>query len=605
MYVVGTAGHIDHGKTSLIKALTGIDCDRLPEEKAREMTIDIGFAKIDYPKFGAVSIIDVPGHERFIRNMVVGAWGVDIGLLVVAVDDGWMPQTDDHFKVLDLLGVQRIIVVLNKIDIADEETIALAEADVREHLSGTRFADCDIVKVSAKTGEGIENLKETILKNLRILPKVHNAEKPYLFVDRVFSAKGYGTVVTGTLKNGTFRENDEITILPQKIKTRIKKIESHYAELQEGIPSQRIALNVSGMAKEDLRRGCIVVLKNFFSETNTIAAMMNFKNVTLKNNTRIYIIIGTETLPCRLIFLPSTDINSKSFPAILRFDHNWFFYPSEPFIVTRPGGFRIIGGGKVLLPLTPYLQKQKHLLLKIKTISDTSLESLISLAINMHNAIEVNAILESFPHPNSTIEKIINSLEAKGMVKLISNYALSMEFYESSIAKIFASINSAIGINTAELASRTNIPVEHLKLLIPKAIEKHSIIEKDGRYFAGNAITEETLPIEKKQLLAYLKKAGKEGIELSKLNDDRKIVQLKELIRLGFAISLEGGLVYHCAVYEELKQQIMQLFENKEKISISEVRDVTGLSRKYLIPLLNKIESEGLVKRVGDYRIKL
>ncbi|NLV66915.1 MAG: selenocysteine-specific translation elongation factor, partial [Spirochaetes bacterium] len=211
MYIVGTSGHIDHGKTSLIRALTGTDCDRLPEEKQREMTIDIGFASIDYPKFGTVSIVDVPGHERFIRNMVAGAWGVDIALLVIALDDGWMLQTEDHFRVLQLLGIERIIVVINKSDLGDEEMISIVTDDVNEKLAGTRYEGSDIIPVSAKTGMGISELKELVLENLKKLAKAADTEKPYMYVDRVFSPRGVGTVVTGTLKNGIFRDNENVT----------------------------------------------------------------------------------------------------------------------------------------------------------------------------------------------------------------------------------------------------------------------------------------------------------------------------------------------------------------------------------------------------------
>lgn len=254
MYIVGTSGHIDHGKTSLIRALTGIDCDRLPEEKEREMTIDIGFASIDYPRFGTVSIIDVPGHERFIRNMVAGAWGVDIALLVIALDDGWMLQTEDHFRVLQLLGIERIIVVINKIDLGDEEMIEMAKNEIRERLEHTKYCEADIVPVSSKSGVGIEILKEAIITNLRKLSKAPDSDKPYLFIDRVFSPRGVGAVITGTLKNGVFKDNDSVTVLPLKREVKIKKIESHYRELQEGIPSQRTALNLSNITQDDRSR---------------------------------------------------------------------------------------------------------------------------------------------------------------------------------------------------------------------------------------------------------------------------------------------------------------------------------------------------------------
>lgn len=604
MYIIGTAGHIDHGKTSLIKALSGIDCDRLPEEKAREMTIDIGFAKIDYPKFGTVSIIDVPGHERFIRNMVVGAWGVDVGLLVIAVDDGWMPQTDDHFRVLDLLGIERIIVVLNKIDTADEETIALAEADVLEHLAGTRFEGSDMVKVSAKTGHGIELLKETILKNIRALPKAADAEKPYLFVDRVFSSKGYGTVVTGTLKNGAFMEEDAVTILPQKIEARIKKIESHYSELHQGVPSQRTALNLAGVAQEDLRRGSIVVRNNFFTPAREIFAMLNIRGVTVKNNLSLEIIAGTETLPCRMIIPSTLDTSKSSFPAVLKFEEEWHFYPGEPFIITRPGGFRIVGGGRVILPAEISSKTKKSAFEMAQQFSAFTLENLMSFAIEFNHAMKESTLLDFFPHNKKAIARTIDALSGEGKIKRLGDYVFSSVFYKNSVDSIIQSITSMTGPNIAEIASKTGLSQEFVRLLMPAAAEASPIIEKDGRYFSGDSITEEKLPSDKKKALEDLAGAGIEGIELSKIADEKQKNIFKELIRLRFAISLEGGILYHHAVYDELRDKVMGLFASRDRISIPEVRDVTGLSRKYIIPLLNKIETDGLIKRVGDFRIK-
>ncbi len=604
MYIIGTAGHIDHGKTSLIKALSGIDCDRLPEEKAREMTIDIGFAKIDYPKFGTVSIIDVPGHERFIRNMVVGAWGVDVGLLVIAVDDGWMPQTDDHFRVLDLLGIERIIVALNKIDAADEETIAIAEADVLDHLSGTRFENADIVKVSAKTGTGIDILREIILKNIRALPKAADAEKPYLFVDRVFTSKGYGTVVTGTLKNGAFFEEDAVTILPQKSEARIKKIESHYSELHQGVPSQRTALNLAGIAQEELRRGSIVVRNNFFTPARAIFAMLNIQGIEVKNNLSLEIIAGTETLPCRMIIHSSLDATRNLFPAILKLESEWHFYPGEPFIITRPGGFRIIGGGRVLLPGEVPANEKKSAFEKAKNFTVFSLEALTAFAIEIHHAMKETTLLNFFHHNKKAIAKVIEALISGGYSQKVGEYIFSAKFFENSIATIVESISSMIGPNIAELSSKTRLSPEFVRLLIPFVMKASPIVEKDGRYFSGDTITEEKLPTDKKKALETLMIAGIEGIELTRLSNESQKNIYKDLIRLGFVVSLEGGILYHRSVYDELKTKVMALFASKDKISIPEVRDATGLSRKYIIPLLNRIETDGLIKRVGDFRIK-
>ncbi|TFH39511.1 MAG: selenocysteine-specific translation elongation factor, partial [Chrysiogenales bacterium] len=302
MYVIGTSGHIDHGKTTLIQSLTGIDCDRLPEEKEREMTIDIGFAHLDLPGFGTVSFSDVPGHERFIRNMVAGAWGVDLGLLVVAADDGWMPQTEDHFSVLQLLGIERIIAAIAKTDLVDTARTGEVERQVRERLDGTPYEGADIVMVSARTGDGVDVLKGAIESNLKQLSGARDTGKPYMYIDRVFASKGYGTVVTGTLRNGTLHENDTVFIHPGAREARIKRIESHYNAAAEGAPSRRTALNLSGVPSESIMRGHILYRKDFFTPSRDILARVRMLDPAKEpgNNRGVEVLIGTASVRGRL-----------------------------------------------------------------------------------------------------------------------------------------------------------------------------------------------------------------------------------------------------------------------------------------------------------------
>ncbi|HPA71949.1 MAG TPA: selenocysteine-specific translation elongation factor [Spirochaetota bacterium] len=606
MYIIGTAGHIDHGKTSLIRALSGIDCDRLPEEKAREMTIDIGFAKIDYPKFGTVSIIDVPGHERFIRNMVVGAWGVDVGLLVVAVDDGWMPQTEDHFRVLSLLGIERIIAVLNKIDAADAETIELAEADVREHLTGTRFEGADVVRVSSKTGEGIAALKEIILQNIRKLPKAADSGKPYLFVDRVFTSKGYGTIVTGTLKNGAFHDDDAVTLLPAGTQTRVKKIESHNAELEEGNPSQRTALNLAGISPEEVERGHIVVKNNFFTAAKEIIARITIIDLkrALKNNLGIEIIAGTTSLKGKIILVDPEKAGEREQTVRVRFDGPWHFYPGEPFIITHPGGFRIIGGGTVLLPDVDLVRDKKRLREELASAGAGTPEELAALAVRVREQIPEAEILRVFPQSEKSVQKTVASLLEKRLVKKEGGMIIDAACHARSMKEIAAAIAASTGLNLAELAGKTGIDQELVRLLIPGVMKAEPIVEKDGRYFSGSAVTEETLPPDRKKALTSLAAAGREGLELTRIEDERQKAAVKDLIRLGFAVSLDGNIILHRDEYGALKKAVMALLDGRDRISIPEVRDATGLSRKYLIPLLNRVETDGLIKRIGDFRMK-
>jgi len=606
MYIIGTAGHIDHGKTSLIRALSGIDCDRLPEEKAREMTIDIGFAKIDYPKFGTVSIIDGPGHERFIRNMVVGAWGVDVGLLVVAVDDGWMPQTEDHFRVLSLLGIERIIAVLNKIDAADAETIELAEADVREHLAGTRFEGADVVRVSSKTGEGIAALKEIILQNIRKLPKAADSGKPYLFVDRVFTSKGYGTIVTGTLKNGAFHDDDAVTLLPAGAQTRVKKIESHNAELEEGNPSQRTALNLAGISSEEVERGHIVVKNNFFTAAREIIARITIIDLkrALKNNLGIEIIAGTTSLKGKIILVDPERAGEREQAVRVRFDEPWHFYPGEPFIITHPGGFRIIGGGTVLLPDVELVRDKKRLREVLASAGAGMAEELAALAVRVREQVPEAEILRIFPQSEKNIQKTVASLLEKGLVKKEGGMIIDAAFHARAMKEIAAAIAESTGLNLAELAGKTGIDQEIIRLLLPGVMKADPIVEKDGRYFSGSAVSEETLPPDRKKALTSLAAAGREGLELTRLEDERQKAAVKDLIRLGFAVSLDGNIILHRDEYGALKKAVLALLEGRDRISIPEVRDATGLSRKYLIPLLNRVETDGLIKRIGDFRMK-
>jgi selenocysteine-specific elongation factor len=606
MYIIGTAGHIDHGKTSLIKALSGIDCDRLPEEKAREMTIDIGFAKIDYPKFGTVSIIDVPGHERFIRNMVVGAWGVDVGLLVVAVDDGWMPQTEDHFRVLNLLGIERIIAVLNKIDAADTETIELAEADVREHLAGTRFEGADLAKVSSKTGEGVAALKEIILQNIRKLPKAADSYKPYLFVDRVFTSKGYGTIVTGTLKNGAFHDDDAVTVLPGGKETRVKKIESHNAEIEEGNPSQRTALNLAGISPEELERGHIVVKNNFFSAAQDIIARITIIGMkrALKNNLGIEIIVGTTSLKGKIILIDPDRAGEEKQLVRIRFEETWHFYPGEPFIITHPGGYRIIGGGTVVLPGSGFIRDKKRLGEDLASQSSDSPEGLAALAVRVRKYIGEKEILTLFPQSDKNIQKTTALLLEKGLVKKEGGMIIDAAYHARAASAIASAIGESMGLNLAELAGKTGIDPDIARLLLPAVMKAAPVVEKDGRYFAGSAVTADTLPPDKKKALDALAAAGREGMELPRIEDERLKSHVKDLLRLGFAVSLDGSIIYHRDTYESLKKTVMALFDSREKITIADARDATELSRKYLIPLLNRIETDGLVKRIGDFRMK-
>ncbi len=604
MYIIGTSGHIDHGKTLLIKQLTGIDCDRLPEEKAREMTIDLGFSSMDIEPLGTVSIIDVPGHERFIRNMVAGAWGIDLGLLVVAADDGWMPQTEDHFRVLQLLGVERLVIALNKIDLVDEETTDFVRSEIESKLEGSSHAGSDIVPVSSRTFQGIDNLREAIRHNLQKLEKRPAGEKPYLYVDRAFASKGHGTVVTGTLKNGRFRENETVTILPGNREVKIKRIETHYKHTAKGAPSQRTALNLAGVPVDEISRGHIIVKENFFTGTGDFLAKIKLlRDVKVKNNLGTEILAGTASLTGRIITIGDLSEGERELLVRMRLEKSWFVYPGELFVLTSPGGYRIIGGGAVILP--EYSRDMKAAVLAQQSLSgNMSPRELLRFHVSVNRWVQKKKLHTAFRENKADIDRYIQSLAADSLVMVLDDYIVDASFYETKMKGILDSVRGETGLNSKEVADSIGVADSLCRALLAAKIDKGEIEERDGRYFRSGEGAKPLSP-ELKSLLDELKREGASGIELKKTADNRRRKALKGLISLGHAVSLDGNIVLHKDVYADLKKKILALLTRKEKVTVSEAREAVSLSRKYTIPLLNRIEDDGEIKRLGDYRVKV
>lgn len=603
MYIVGTAGHIDHGKTALIASLTGTDCDRLPEEKARGMTVDIGFAFINFPQvstLGTVGIIDVPGHERFIRNMAAGAWGMDCALLVVAADDGWMPQTSDHLKVLTFFGIKKLIAVVNKIDIADEDTIALVEEDIRVHLAATIFSHADIVRVSAKTGLGIEDLKTAIAETLKTLPKTTDAGKPYLYIDRIFTSKGHGTIAAGTLKNGSLKENDSVVILPINADARIKRIESHYVRPKEGsgIPARRTALNLAGVASDELSRGFIVCKKNFFTQSKSIVARVTYSDKPIKTNTYIEFLTGTALYKAKLITLAE--------PNIVRFDFAppCCCFPGQVFVLTMPGGFNIAGGGVVLLSSIEK-QDKKRIKENIGLADKGDTKSLLAFFLSVRGWIERDEIKNMFCESNLLLDKYIDELTVENKVVVCSSIIMWAEFYESAAAGLIATAKKTPGVNSKEASFAAGLDIMAGEAALAKLVQSELIAEKDGKYFAEASLCEDELPASVKALLQKLFTAGSSGLDIGRGGIAAAKKDIDMLIKLGYGVSLEGGILYHKDTYDALAKKVMSLFDSQDKVLVTDVKNAVGLSRKYAIPLLNKMESDGWVKRLGDFRIKV
>ena len=311
MFVVGTAGHVDHGKSTLIQALTGIDPDRLREEKNRGMTIELGFAWLELPSGAQISIVDVPGHERFIKNMLMGAGGVDVALLIVAADEGVMPQTREHMAILDLLGIETGIVVMTKKDLVDQDWLDLITLDVQEALEGTSLEDAEVVAVSAENGEGLDELRSTLDKLISELPAHQSTGNPRLPVDRSFTISGFGAVVTGTLADGSLKTGQEVEILPSGLKARVRSLQVHEESVDQVGPGTRLAVNLSGIDHSDIERGDLVTSLNWLQTSTAFDAI--FRVIPdaprpVRHNHKVTLFAGTREVPATIRVLQGDEI---------------------------------------------------------------------------------------------------------------------------------------------------------------------------------------------------------------------------------------------------------------------------------------------------------
>ncbi|MEW6399117.1 MAG: selenocysteine-specific translation elongation factor, partial [Bacillota bacterium] len=347
------AGHVDHGKTALIRALTGVDTDRLPEERARGISIELGFAPLRLPSGRRAGVVDVPGHERFVHHMVAGAAGMDLVILVVAADEGVMPQTREHVEILSLLGVRHGLVALTKVDLVDPEWLQMAEEDVRNYLAGTFLADSPVVPVSSVTGQGLDTLLGELDRLLGRVPGRDSRGPVRLPVDRVFTVPGFGTVVTGTLVSGTVRIGDGVEVLPGGREARVRQVQVHGERVEEATAGQRVALNLAGLEHRQVERGHVVCAPGVFSSTARLAARLELLNgaSSLRSGTRVHFHLGTAEAPARVVLLDREELApGTSCLARFRLEEEMAAARGDRFVIRFWSPPRTVGGGTVLAP---------------------------------------------------------------------------------------------------------------------------------------------------------------------------------------------------------------------------------------------------------------
>lgn len=636
--IIGTAGHIDHGKTALVKALTGVDADRFPEEKMRGITIDIGFAELD---LGDVKIgfVDVPGHEKFVKNMLAGASGIDLVALVVAADEGVMPQTREHFEICRLLDVKTGLIVLTKKDLADEELLEFAELDVSELVRNSFLENAPVVAVSAKTGEGIEELKETIEKLAKQIPERKNEMIVRLPIDRSFSVKGFGAVVTGTLISGEIGEANELEILPIGKKVRIRGIQTHGKSVKNAHAGQRTAVNLGGIEHTEMTRGMILAETGVLRPTQIFDAeieVLKDAKKSLKSRQRIRVHIGTiEALARVQILNESGEIEpgEKDF-AQIRLEIPVAAIPNERFILRSYSPQITIAGGRILDANAIKHRKKdfENVRKNLKNLTNSENDK----------ARQIKIFLESFENHGASFadlqaktgwrrevlkKVVVENIEKKAVIEA-ENFYIARTPFDDLKAKTLAEIEKfhkkdplAKGILRETLREKiySHLPNEIFRtVLISLEKDKKIAAEKDIVRLASHSLElSENEKLLRERLLNIYKNAK---LEVPKLDDAlsdatkntksdavhaRKIFQL--LINSGEIVKVSEEFYF---VKNEIDDLITKLKEFASKtenrlIDVASFKNIAGFSRKYAIPLLEYFDLQKVTRRAGDKRIIL
>lgn len=600
--IIGTAGHVDHGKSELIKALTGIAMMRLPEEKKREMTIDLGFGFFKPKEDITIGVIDVPGHERFIRNMVAGMWSLDLIMLVVCANEGWMNMTEEHSKVALSLGIRNIICVINKIDLVDENKLKESEENINKNLIRIFKKDIEIIKVSAVRGDNIDFLKERIT-DILIKDKLEEDIKTHIYVDRVFSVKGAGLTITGSIKGGSLKKDDSLIHYPSKREVYIRNIQSYHEDREIVYATSRIAINLKNIKKEEIRRGHLLCDKEetIFLTDEIILELVGDSDIEyLRKIKNAEFAVGTECLVAQIIPLYKKPVYKEDNNNIknnveereidkrfirLKFDKPLSVFWKERGILISHGGSAIIGTGNVFWGMKTNPSVRKN-------IMDNAADFLGNVKRMAYTDLVMSVNGYSFA----------NGKMPDYAVK-ISNFFVKKDYLNSILEKSKKLIDSKKdGISFEDIRNSFNIDNAFTKAFIDYLIQIKMIMPFNNIYKKYNQNIE--LNNSQKILLEKLKKEDLNGLEERTIKSlPNGIKDIKVLSALKLAIYLEDGIYYHIESYNKAKNLILKDAKPKDIITIAFVKEKTKLSRKYVIPLLNALEREKLLKRNGNDRI--
>ena len=630
--IVGTAGHIDHGKSALVRALTGIDPDRLEEEKRRGITIDLGFANLDLQGPGGepirIGLVDVPGHERFVRNMLAGVGGIDLVLLVVAADESVKPQTREHFEICRLLSVQRGITVLTKSDLVDAETLEVVTMEVAEFLAGSFLdpATSPIIPVSSKTGAGLDQLKRELARLAAEAPAKDSGAVFRLPIDRVFTMKGFGTVVTGTLISGTVQKEQEVEVHPTGKRLRVRGVQVHGRPAEQATAGQRTALNLAGVETTELARGMMLTPPEMFHPAVKLGVRLDLlpSAKPLRQYARVHLhAFAAETIARVTLLETKQLLPGESGFARLKLDRPIVLFPGDRFILRQYSPVITIGGGRVLDAGDPPIRIERDQILPfLQTIANASPREALLARVNrrwIFGLTVAEAVAETGWLP-AHAQRLATELKQAGEIEIFGGVLITSRWLERvrqdilSIARHFHDANPLLpGINKQELHAKKR---EHDDLFygVVTQLLREKKLEADGellRLPGRGVVLRDEEAESKSQIEQAFAKAGlqvpalKEVLASLPVDKVRaqKIVTL--LLRDRVLVKLSDDLVFHRDALEALRQRIVAQKAKTPKLNVGNFKDLFGVTRKYAIPLLEYLDRERVTRRVGDERVIL
>ena len=618
--IIGTAGHIDHGKTTLIKALSGIETDTTQEEKDRGMSINLGFAYFDLPSGKRCGVVDVPGHEKFIKNMLAGVSGINLVLLLVDSREGIMPQTKEHIDILTLLGIENYIIVMTKIDLVEEEYRELVKEDIREFIAGTVLENSPIIEVDSISKKGLDSLLETIDKKTEDIEAKNIEKNARLNIDRSFQVKGFGTVVTGTLTEGVVNVGDELVIYPKGIKTKVRNIQVHAKDVEKAYAGQRTAINLANIKFDDVKRGDTLATEDSLTKTYMLDSeikLINDERANLELWDRVRVYIGTEEVMARVVPL-GTDLlkaGESSF-AQLRLEDEIAVKNYDKFIIRTYSPMITIGGG-VILDASPkkHSRFNEEILEKLKVQLEGNTSDLIANYILSHNnyLVSKDSIVKDLQLPEEEIvESIAQLIETATVYETKLGYIHKKKYEEvlEKLKKLLVEYHNRfklkVGIPKIEVLSKFKLSQKETLELLDLFIANNEI------RLEGNLVAEKDFVVnyDKKQL------AEKERIEKTLLeggftpptikdltNGEKPKVEILESLIDNTIVRLDADLVLHANVLKEAIQKVEDHFSANEQMGLAEFRDMTGSSRKYSMAILEYIDKLGITRRVENYRV--